>query len=163
MLYLGKLYHQTGYTSVNRDIRALCLLVSAIAPPLLLTGGRDFSTQLLCRALGFHWAVYTEKVYTGVVSLSQVSEVPDMSVLLFGGAVTSERLSSQTYSMEMNEGWIKFSAPQDTAEVVLRTRACMEELLAAKLANTGVDLTRAAEPIVKAVLELLWWEDPAAK
>jgi hypothetical protein len=107
--------------------------------------------------------VYTEKVYTGVVSLSQVSEVPDMSVLLFGGAVTSERLSSQTYSMEMNEGWIKFSAPQDTAEVVLRTRACMEELLAAKLANTGVDLTRAAEPLVKAVLELLWWEDPAAK
>jgi ATP-dependent RNA helicase DHX36 len=110
--------------------------------------------------MGLHWAVYTEKVYLGVVSLSQVSEVPDMSLLLFGGAVTSQPSSDpQRCTMAMNEGWIKFDTSQATARVVQRTRTCMEELLMAKLANTGVDVTKAAKPLIEAVLGLLWSEN----
>lgn len=104
-------------------------------------------------------AVFTKKLFTSGVYLSQSSEVSNVAMLLFGGTVTTVDSPQQEVMLTMHEGFVKFVSNQRSANVVVQARSGIERLLTAKLDNPEVDTAHAAAPLIEAVLALLRWEE----
>jgi ATP-dependent RNA helicase DHX57 len=107
------------------------------------------SSNFSCGKFESGWLVYSEIVETGKVYVRETSMVPVYSVLLFGGDIS-------VYHQEglvKVDGWATFKAPARIAVLVRELRAEVTLLLAQKISNPGLDLSRSR--VVDAMHHLL--------
>jgi ATP-dependent RNA helicase DHX57 len=105
-----------------------------------------------CGAFDSPWLVYSdasEHAASRRVYVRAATMVPAYALLLFGGDV-SVRHERGTLALD---GWAEFEAPARIAVLVRELRAGVDRLLAAKVADPGLDV--AASPVVLALLNLV--------
>lgn len=107
------------------------------------------SSNFSCGKFESGWLVYSEIVETGKVYVRETSMVPVYSVLLFGGDISVHHQEG----LVKVDGWATFKAPARIAVLVRELRAEVATLLAQKISNPGLDLSRSR--VVDAMHHLL--------
>ncbi|XP_078431159.1 DExH-box ATP-dependent RNA helicase DExH3-like [Wolffia australiana] len=102
----------------------------------------------------YPWLVFNEKVKVNTVFLRDSTGVPDSVVLLFGGSVSRAGLDGH---LKMLGGYLEFFMSPELAEMLLRMRAELDELVQNKLSNPKLDIA-SCEKLLSAV-RLLVAED----
>ena len=123
-------------------------------------------------------AVYTDKLLTSQISLSDASEVSATALLLFGGDIAyGSALNPQSMPADMRasngaaqselasdelgmlKGWLRFESDARSAHTIHALRRAMDAWLAHSLDAPQRNAAARAEPLVAAVLEVLNWEE----
>ncbi len=100
-----------------------------------------------------NWMVYSEKVKSTGIYIRDASLVPDLALLLFGGAL--QQGGGNGTSISMLHGWANFNTTQDVAALVIGLRGRLDVLLQAKIDQPALDFTELSGDLVDAVVELM--------
>ncbi|PRW33164.1 P-loop containing nucleoside triphosphate hydrolase isoform A [Chlorella sorokiniana] len=107
------------------------------------------SVNFSCGKFESGWLAYSEIVETSKVFVRESSMVPVYAVLLFGGSIEVQH----EQGMLRVDGWARFKAPARIAVLVRELRNEVSRLLAAKVADPSLDLSRSR--VVEAMHHLL--------
>lgn len=110
------------------------------------------------RRLQSRWLVFHEMVRTTSVFLRDATPVSPYQLMLFGGSISVQH-GAGTVSLDR---WITFAAPPKVAVLFKEIRGQLDALLAAKIAQPGLDLRQAGFRVLDAICQLLTTE-PAPK
>lgn len=97
--------------------------------------------------------MFTEKLRTKDIFVSNVTVVSDAAMLLFGGPLTTVPTNNRI--LAMHAGFYQFEMTPETQRFLLDMRDSMNSLLDAKLASPHLDVAAAGDALVRAVLEVL--------
>jgi ATP-dependent RNA helicase DHX57 len=112
--------------------------------------------------------VFHEKVRTTRIYVRDCSTVSPYALMLFGGALSTERTASKAAgggrrgapppsadTLLTVDNWIKFSVPRHAVDLLLQVRAEMDAVLRRKIENPNADISAAGRHILDAVVALL--------
>lgn len=100
------------------------------------------------------WLVFTEKLRTKDIFVSNVTLVSDVAMILFGGPISTNPIGRQGV-MSMHAGFFEFVCDPASQHLLLAMRNDMNSLLDAKLANPRLDVAEAGGALVRALLTVL--------
>ncbi|TKV93426.1 hypothetical protein SEVIR_9G225300v4 [Setaria viridis] len=98
------------------------------------------------------YLVYSEKVKTASIYVRDSTNISDYALLLFGGSLSPSKTGE---GIEMLGGYLHFSAPKRTIELIQRLRGELDKLLQRKIEEPGVDIFSEGMGVVAAAVELL--------
>jgi hypothetical protein len=108
----------------------------------------------------FPWLVYCEKVKTSGVYIRDSTCVPAYAILLLGGAL--EETPASGGEIKILGGNYSFNAPPHVLDLIRQLRLGLDQLLAAKVNQPGLDVTAEGGRIVDAVCALIAEEEAAS-
>ncbi|KAG2537592.1 hypothetical protein PVAP13_9NG309500 [Panicum virgatum] len=98
------------------------------------------------------YLVYSEKVKTASIYVRDSTNISDYALLLFGGSLIPSKTGE---GIEMLGGYLHFSAPKRTIELIQRLRGELDKLLERKIEEPGLDIFSEGKGVVAAAVELL--------
>nr|CAB3499411.1 unnamed protein product [Digitaria exilis] len=98
------------------------------------------------------YLVYSEKVKTANIYVRDSTNISDYALLLFGGSLSPSKTGE---GIEMLGGYLHFSAPKRTIELIQRLRGELDKLLQRKIEEPGLDIFSEGRGVVTAAVELL--------
>ncbi|KAL3693342.1 hypothetical protein R1sor_006993 [Riccia sorocarpa] len=98
------------------------------------------------------WLVYSDKVKTTGIYIRQSTNLSDYALLMFGGSLSPCKDGN---GVHMLDGYLQFSAPSKTIQLVQNLRRDLDLLLERKVKEPQFDIHREGKGVVSAVLELL--------
>lgn len=103
-----------------------------------------------------NYLVYLECVRTTRVYVRDSSAVSPFALLLFGGPLHAEKAAPHSDQRVVTvDGWIRFSLPKKSVELIVSIREQMDAALRAKVERPGEDVSAAGRHILDAVVALL--------
>ncbi len=110
------------------------------------------------------YLVFHEKVKTTRIFVRDCSTTSPFALILFGGALGSERVAKSAAGKKQRggveelltvDGWIKFSVPASAVALLQSVRAELDAVLRRKLESPDADISSAGKHILDAVVQLI--------
>ena len=98
------------------------------------------------------YLVYSEAVQTFSLTLRDVSAVPPMSLMLFGGRLS---FNAKASLIALDDGWIRFRVAEEVATVILAGRRQLDAIFDSKMAKPDADLSKAGSALIEVVTKLI--------
>ncbi|KAG2262588.1 hypothetical protein Bca52824_069667 [Brassica carinata] len=100
----------------------------------------------------YPWLVFGEKVKVNAVLIRDSTGVPDSSLILFGGALST---GVQVGHLKMLDGYIDFFMDPNLADSYVKLKEELDKLLQKKLEDPSVDIHKEGKYLMLAVQELV--------
>ena len=98
------------------------------------------------------YLVYSEAVQTLSLTLRDVSVVPPMSLMLFGGRLS---FNAKASLLALDDGWIRFKVAQEVAAVIQAGRRQLDAIFDAKMARPDADLSKERSALIEVITKLI--------
>ena len=103
--------------------------------------------------------VYGELVKTSCLFIRDLTVVPPVALMLFGGRLS---VDSKASLVLLDDGWVRFKVPPEVAGLIVALRAGLEDTLRRKIEQPTLDLSSASAALIDGVVQLIASEGAAA-
>ncbi|WOL09953.1 DExH-box ATP-dependent RNA helicase DExH1 isoform X1 [Canna indica] len=168
--FVNKAKGAKAYSHYGDDMEMICaVLCAGLYPNVIQCKRRGKRTAFYSKDVGkvdihpssvnagvhlfpLPYMVYSDKVKTSSIYIRDSTNISDYALLLFGGNFTPSRSGE---GIEMLGGYLHFSAPKSTLQLIQRLRAQLDKLLQRKIEEPGLDIPAEGKDVVAAAVELL--------
>ncbi|XP_074556601.1 DExH-box ATP-dependent RNA helicase DExH1 [Curcuma longa] len=168
--FVDKAKGAKAYNQYGDDIEMVCaVLCAGLYPNVIQCKKRGKRTAFYSKDVGkvdihpssvnarvnlfpLSYMIYSEKVKSSSIYIRDSTNISDYALLLFGGNLTP---SESGEGIEMLDGYLHFSAPKSTLQLIQRLRRELDKLLQRKIEEPELDLPAEGKDVVAAAVELL--------
>ncbi|XP_066374421.1 DExH-box ATP-dependent RNA helicase DExH1-like isoform X2 [Miscanthus floridulus] len=168
--FVSKATGVKAYNHYGNDLEMICaVLCAGLYPNVVQCKRRGKRTAFYTKDVGkvdihpssvnafvnqfpLPFLVYSEKVKTASIYVRDSTNISDYALLLFGGSLSPSKTGE---GIEMLGGYLHFSAPKHTIELIQKLRGELDILLQKKIEEPGLDIFSQGKGVVAAAVELL--------
>ena len=96
--------------------------------------------------------MYGELVKTSCLFIRDLTVVPPVALMLFGGRLSLDPKASLVL---IDDGWVRFRVAPEVAALILRLRNTLEETLSRKIRTPSLDVAKEGQALIDGVVQLL--------
>ncbi|XP_015900441.3 DExH-box ATP-dependent RNA helicase DExH1 isoform X2 [Ziziphus jujuba] len=168
--FVDKSMGASAYNQYSHDLEMVCaILCAGLYPNVVQCKKRGKRTAFFTKEVGkvdihpasvnagvhlfpLPYMVYSEKVKTTSIFIRDSTNISDYALLLFGGNLIPSKTGE---GIEMLGGYLHFSAPKTTIELIRKLRGELDRLFKKKIEEPRLDISKEGKGVVAAVVELL--------